>query len=129
VSKRVEAMYSSLKLEAKISAYLERLTSAYMTLENMLSQASQPRRDLVESKEAIEATIIKLKIALRELSSSRLSLASYRLADVLRDIERSVAELDGKLVVPNVKKWLLAILEDVGLELRRVLESMQQARS
>ncbi|MEM1619149.1 MAG: hypothetical protein QXU97_04085 [Fervidicoccaceae archaeon] len=113
-----ETLYSSLRAEAKVSYYVERLSSAYSLLLSRLSVSSgRPSEDLVASRELLEDTLARLKIVASNLRRYRLTLSPYILKEAVDLMERAKLELDARRALPSVKSWISIALEDVKLEL------------
>ena len=119
-----DTMYTTLRVEAKVSLYLEKLINSHKILSNTLSTTSKPRPELVETKEALESVIVKLKILMSNLKKYRGSFIVHYLEESLVSIEREILELEEKSILTNVKRWIVALLEDVRIELRNMLKEL-----
>jgi len=119
-----ETMYATLRVEAKLSLYLEKLINSYRILSSIISAASKPRVELVETKEALESAIVKLKLLMDNLKRYRGSFVVHYIEDSLTSIEREILELEEKAILENVKRWVVALLEDIRIELRNMLKEL-----
>jgi len=122
LASRAELMYFSLRIEAKISYYVEKFRNSYEFILKKTRQTPKPKLVWMESKELLEEALAKLNVISSYLKKYRNSMLPHYIQDSINLLESLRYNLETKTALPQIKKVLRMAIDDLVLDLRKILK-------
>lgn len=124
ILERLEAMYETLKLEARIELHLEPLENAYRLLRARVAAESSVGSIWYNTYELLDETIAKLRAVKALLQKYRLTGLPLYLADALRLANELVIRAESRPAIPSQKDSVRVAASEVAFRVSEILKKV-----